>query len=110
MLGFAEEKMQWELQVNHTSGHVDKEVHAHNTVTGFSETVTGLSVKGFLTADLLSSFQASRRTCIHMGVTNVTDSKPPLSFYALSKAVWGVKTQYGHLWDRAAKMGVTVNF
>ncbi|OYU11343.1 MAG: hypothetical protein CFE38_13295 [Comamonadaceae bacterium PBBC1] len=110
MLGFEEDKMQWQLNINHTSGHVDKEVQALNTVTGLSETVSGRSVKGFLTADLLSSFQASRRTQIHMGVTNLTDSKPPLSFYALSNAVWGVNTQYGQLWGRTVKVGVTVKF
>jgi hypothetical protein len=45
MLGFEEDKMQWELSINHTSGRAYKEVHAHNTVTGFSETVTGVRSK-----------------------------------------------------------------
>ncbi len=110
MLGYEQARMQWQLNINHTSGHVDKEVQALNTVTGQSETVSGRSVQGFLTADLLASYQASRRTQVRFGVTNIADSKPPLSFYSLSQAVWGVNSQNGQLWGRTFKLGATVRF
>jgi len=110
MLGYEQAKMQWQLNINHTSGHVDKEVQAFNTVTAQSETVSGRSVQGFLTADLMATYQASRRTHIRMGVTNIADSKPPLSFYALSNAVWGVNSQDGQLWGRTFRLGATVRF
>lgn len=45
-----------------------------------------------------------------MGVTNIADSKPPLSFYALSNAVWGVNSQDGQLWGRTFRLGATVRF
>lgn len=109
-LGYEQARLQWQLNIHHTSGHVDKEVQALNTVTGQSETVSGRSVKGFLTADLLASYRVSRRTSIRMGVTNIADSQPPLSFYALSNAVWGANSQTGQLWGRTFKIGATVRF
>lgn len=107
MLGYEQAKMQWQLNIRHTSGHVDKEVLALNTVTGQSETLSGRSVQGFLTADVLALYQVSRATQIRLGVSNIADSKPPLSFYSLSNAVWGANSQDAQLQGRTVHLGAT---
>ena len=110
MVGYEQAQMQWQFNINHTSAYVDKEVVALNTVTGLSETVSGHKVRGFLTADLLAVYQASRRTQIRFGMTNLANSKPPLSFYSLSNAVWGVNSQNGNLQGRTLRVGATMRF
>lgn len=110
MVGYEQAKMQWQFNINHTSAYVDKDVVALNTVTGQSETVSGRSVRGFLTADVLATYQASRKTQIRFGVSNIADSKPPLSFYSLSNAVWGANSQNGNLQGRTLKVGATMRF
>jgi outer membrane receptor protein involved in Fe transport len=110
MVGYEQAQMQWQFNINHTSAYVDKEVVALNTVTGRSETVSGYKVRGFLTADLLAVYQASRRTQIRFGMTNLANSKPPLSFYSLSNAVWGVNSQNGNLQGRTLRVGATMRF
>jgi iron complex outermembrane receptor protein len=110
MVGYEQAQMQWQFNINHTSAYVDKEVVALNTVTGLNETVSGHKVRGFLTADLLAVYQASRRTQIRFGMTNLANSKPPLSFYSLSNAVWGVNSQNGNLQGRTLRVGATMRF
>jgi iron complex outermembrane receptor protein len=110
MVGYEQAQTQWQFNINHTSAYVDKEVVAFNTVTGLSETVSGHKVQGFLTADMLAVYQASRRTQIRFGVTNFANSQPPLSFYSLSQAVWGVNSQNGNLQGRTLRAGATVRY
>jgi iron complex outermembrane receptor protein len=110
MVGYEQAQTQWQFNINHTSAYVDKEVVAFNTVTGLSETVSGHKVRGFLTADMLAVYQASRRTQIRFGVTNLANSQPPLSFYSLSQAVWGVNSQNGNLQGRTLRAGATVRY
>jgi outer membrane receptor protein involved in Fe transport len=59
---------------------------------------------------LLAVYQASRRTQIRFGMTNLANSKPPLSFYSLSNAVWGVNSQNGNLQGRTLRVGATMRF
>ncbi len=110
MVGYEQAQTQWQFNINHTSAYVDKEVVAFNTVTGLSETVSGHKVQGFLTADMLAVYQASRRTQIRFGVTNLANSQPPLSFYSMSQAVWGVNSQNGNLQGRTLRAGATVRY
>lgn len=109
-LGYAQTKMQWQLNLNHTSAYIDQAVQAQNVSTGLAETVSGRTVRGFMTADVLAVYPLGKNMHMRVGVTNVMNSKPPLSFYSLSPSVWGANSQNGNLLGRTLNLGVTARF
>jgi iron complex outermembrane receptor protein len=109
-LGLEQANAFWQVTVNYSSGYTDKSVYALNTDTRKFETVTGLSVPGFLTLDAMASYQINPSTQIRMGVNNLFDRQPPMSFYSTSSFVWGVNSQAGSLYGRTAQVGMTVKF
>jgi iron complex outermembrane receptor protein len=109
-LGLEQANAFWQVTVNYSSGYTDKGVYALNTDTRKFETVTGLTVPGFLTLDAMASYQINPSTQIRVGVNNLFNRQPPLSFYSTSSFVWGVNSQAGSLYGRTAQVGMTVKF
>lgn len=87
----------WQLNANYNSGYRDKSVRAYNTTDSKFETVEGRRVGSYLTWDLYGGHQVSQSTRLRFGITNITDRKPPLSFYSPTTAVWGVNSQNNSL-------------
>jgi len=110
MLGLQKADAHVQLNLNYISGYEDKGVLAYNLANGKLETVEGKKVSGFLTADLLGSYQLSRSTQLRAGITNLFNAWPPESFYSVTTAVWGVNSQNGSLMGRTVQVGMTVRF
>jgi iron complex outermembrane recepter protein len=108
--GLEQSKAYWQMTLNYSSGYTDKNVTAFNTVTQKSESVSGLRVPGFLTADATGSYQLNPATQIRVGMNNVFNRQPPMSFYSTSSFVWGVNSQAGSLLGRTAQVGMTVKY
>ncbi len=109
--GLEQANAYWQMTVNYSSGYTDKNVDlAFNTVTQKLETVSGLQVPGFLTADAMGTYQLNASTQIRVGVNNLFNRQPPMSFYSTSSFVWGVNSQTGSLFGRTAQVGMTVKF
>lgn len=109
-LGLEQTRAYWQATVNYSSGYTDKTVTALNTSTQKSEKITDLKVPGFLTVDLAASYQWQPGTQVRLGVSNLFNRQPPLSFYSVSSLVWGVNSQSGSLFGRTAHLGLTVKF
>ena len=110
MLGLEQEQFQWQVQLNHTGGYTDKNITVTNLTTNKSETLQGRKVPSFVTADLMMLYKVSNNTQMRLGVSNILDSEPPLSFYSANSLAWGGNSQYGNLLGRTVMMGVTHKF
>jgi iron complex outermembrane receptor protein len=109
-LGLEQAHAYWQMTMNHSSGYTDKTITAYNTETQKSEKLAGLKVPGFLTLDVMGSYQLNPSMQIRVGVNNLFNRQPPLSFYSVSGFVWGVNSQAGSLLGRTAHVGMTVKF
>jgi iron complex outermembrane receptor protein len=109
-LGLEQANAFWQMALNYTSAYSDKDVSAFNTQTGKFETVSDRRVPGFLTVDATGAYQLNPSTQIRVGVNNLFNRQPPLSFYSTSSFVWGVNSQAGSLYGRTAQVGMTVKF
>jgi iron complex outermembrane receptor protein len=110
MFNFEKEAMSLQLNGNYTSAYTDKDVRAFNVGTGKTETVVGHRVPGYLTWDLFGTYQATKSLQWRLGVVNLLDSQPPLSFYSITSAVWGFNSQNGNLTGRTIHLGMTCKF
>lgn len=110
MLNWEQASMNWQLNANYQSAYSDKDVRAFNLATGKTETVSGHRVASDITWDLFGHYQATPALQLRMGVINLLDRKPPLSFYTLTTAVWGVNAQNSSLLGRTLQLGMTYKF
>lgn len=110
MLNWERPNMNWQLNANYQTGYIDKEVAAFNVGTGKNETVSGRRVASDITWDLLGQYQASPALQLRLGLINLTDRKPPLSFYSGTHAVWGVNSQGNNLMGRTLQLGLNYRF
>lgn len=109
-LGLEQARAYWQLTLNHSSGYTDKAVTAYNTDTQKSEKLSDLKVPGFITVDAMGVYRLHPSTDIRLGVSNLFNRQPPMSFYSVSSFVWGVNSQSGSLLGRTVQLGMTVKF
>lgn len=102
--------MNWQLNANYNSAYRDRNISAFTADTGRAETVSGRRVGSYLTWDLFGHYQITKATRLRLGIANLMDRQPPLSFYSPTAAVWGVNTQNGSLFGRTIQMGMTHRF
>ena len=110
MLGLESGKQHWQLNVNYTGGYSDADITATNLTTKTAETIKGRKVPGFMTVDVLGLVQLTPMTQFRVGLSNVFNAVPPLSFYSASNTVWGVNSQDGGLYGRSLQLGLTHRF
>lgn len=110
MLGLENGKHMWQLNVNYTGGYKDMDITATNLSTNASETIKGRKVPGFATLDVLGLVQLAPTTQLRVGISNLLNDRPPLSFYSASNTVWGVNSQNGGLLGRSLQLGLTHRF
>lgn len=110
LLALEQAQFQWQVVLNHTSAYKDKDIKAIRLDTGKSETISGRKVPHFITMDLMAIYKANRQTQVRLGVPNVTQAKPPLSFYSANDQVWGANSQNGNLLGRTLQLGLTHQF
>jgi outer membrane receptor protein involved in Fe transport len=67
-------------------------------------------VPGFTTIDVLGLVQLTPATQMRVGISNLLNKEPPLSFYSASNTVWGVNSQNGGLLGRTLQVGLTHRF
>ena len=75
-----------------------------------TETIKGRKVPGFTTIDVLGLVQLAPATQLRVGISNLLNDMPPLSFYSASNTVWGVNSQNGGLLGRSLQLGLTHRF
>lgn len=109
-LGLEQARAYWQMTVNHSSGYTDKAVTAYNTDTQKTEKLSDLKVPGFITVDAVGVYQLHPSTHVRLGVSNLFNRQPPMSFYSVSSLVWGVNSQSGSLLGRTVQLGMTVKF
>lgn len=110
MLGLENGKHHWQLHINYTGGYNDMNIKATNLANNTTETIKGRKVPGFTTIDMLGLVQLSPATQMRVGISNLLNKEPPLSFYSASNTVWGVNSQNGGLLGRTLQVGVTHRF
>ena len=110
ILNWEQNDMNWQLNANYQTGYTDKEVRAFNVGTGKTETVSGRRVGSDLTWDVLGQYQATRALQFRWGLINLTDRKPPLSFFTGTTAVWGVNSNGNNTMGRTVQLGMTYKF
>lgn len=110
MLGLEQANTFVQMTLNYSSGYTDMDVKAYNTGTKKTEIVSGLQVPGFLTIDFLGTYQVNNATQVRLGVKNLWDRQPPLSFYSASAFTWGANSQNGSLYGRTLQLGATIKF
>ena len=110
MLGLENGKHHWQLNINYTGGYSDMDITATNLANNTRETIKGRKVPGFATIDVLGLVQLAPATQLRVGITNLLNDMPPLSFYSASNTVWGVNSQNGSLLGRSLQLGVTHRF
>lgn len=110
MFNFERENMNWQLNANYTSDYTDKNITAFNLATHKSETVAGHQVPVYLTWDLFGIYQYNKAMQWRWGIVNLLDQQPPLSFYSLTNAVWGVNSQNASLLGRTFSLGMNYKF
>lgn len=110
LLALEQDQVHWQVVLNHTSAYKDKDIKAIRLDTGKSETISSRPVPNFITMDLMALYKPNRQTQVRLGVTNVTQAKPPLSFYSASEQVWGANSQNGNLLGRTLQLGLTHQF
>lgn len=110
MLGLENGKHHWQLNLNYTGGYNDMNIRATNLANNTTETIKGRKVPGFTTIDVLGLVQLAPATQLRVGISNVLNDMPPLSFYSASNTVWGVNSQNGGLLGRSLQMGLTHRF
>lgn len=110
MVQWEQKNLSLQLNANYQTGYTDKDVRAFNTVTGKTETVSGRRVGSDITWDVLGQYQATAAWQLRMGLINLTDRKPPLSFFTGTTAVWGVNSHNNNLMGRALHLGMTYKF
>ena len=109
-MGLEQAQWQWHMQLNHTAGYTDKNITATNLATNRSELVQGRKVASFVTADWMLLYKLANNTQLRLGVNNLMNKKPPLSFYSANSLAWGGNSQYGNLLGRTLHLGVTHKF
>lgn len=109
-VGLEQAQWQWHMQLNHTGGYTDKNITATNLATNRSELVQGRKVASFVTADWMLLYKLANNTQLRLGVNNLMNKKPPLSFYSANSLAWGGNSQYGNLLGRTLQLGVTHKF
>lgn len=110
MINWERKDMNWQLTANYQSAYTDKDVRAFNVATGKTETVSGRRVGSDITWDLFALYQATRSLQWRMGVINLMDREPPLSFYSKTTAVWGAHVHNNALMGRTVQLGLTYKF
>ena len=110
MFNLERENMNWQLNANYTSDYTDKNITAFNLATNKLETVAGHQVPVYLTWDLFGIYQYNKAMQWRWGVVNLLDQQPPLSFYSLTNAVWGVNSQNASLLGRTFSLGMNYKF
>jgi iron complex outermembrane receptor protein len=110
MLGLENGKQHWQLNINYTGGYKDMDVNAINLASNTRETIKGRRVPGFTTIDVLGLVQLTPATQMRVGISNLLNKEPPLSFYSASNTVWGVNSQNGGLLGRTLQVGLTHRF
>lgn len=110
MLGLENGKQHWQLNINYTAGYSDADITATNLSNNTRETIKGRKVPGFTTIDVLGWVQLAPATQLRIGVSNLRNDMPPLSFYSISNTVWGVNSQNGGLLGRSLQLGLTHRF
>jgi iron complex outermembrane receptor protein len=110
MFNVEKEQFNWQLNANFTSAYLDKDVTAFNLTTLKNETVVGHQVAAYLTWDVYGIYQYNKALQWRLGVVNLMDTQPPLSFYSLSNAVWGANSQSGSLYGRTISLGMNYKF
>jgi len=60
--------------------------------------------------DAVGVYQLHPSTHVRLGVSNLFNRQPPMSFYSVSSLVWGVNSQSGSLLGRTVQLGMTVKF
>lgn len=110
MLGLENGKHHWQLNINYTGGYKDMDVNAINLASNTRETIKGRRVPGFTTIDVLGLVQLTPATQMRVGISNLLNKEPPLSFYSASNTVWGVNSQNGGLLGRTLQVGLTHRF
>ncbi|MGV0960205.1 MAG: TonB-dependent receptor plug domain-containing protein [Limnohabitans sp.] len=110
MLGLESGKQHWQLNINRTSGYRDVDTTAVNLSSNNWETIKGRKVAGFTTVDVLGLVQLTPVTQLRVGISNVLNAVPALSFYSASNTVWGVNSQDGSLFGRSLQVGLTHRF
>lgn len=110
LLGLENGQHHWQLNLNYTSGYVDQAIAAQNRTTGKMETIEGRKVPGYATVDILGMVQLTPSTQMRMGLSNLLNAAPPLSFYSAANTVWGVNSQNGILYGRTLQLGISHRF
>jgi iron complex outermembrane receptor protein len=110
MMLWEQKDISLQLNANYQTGYTDKDVRAFNTVTGKIETVSGRRVGSDITWDVLGQYQVTPAWQWRMGLINLTDRRPPLSFFTGTTAVWGVNSHNNTLKGRTMHLGMTYKF
>jgi iron complex outermembrane recepter protein len=110
ILGLEQPDVFWQMAINYTTGYQDKDITAIRVDTRQTEVITGRKVPGFVTADVMALFKLGARTQMRLGVVNVTNRTPPLSFYSANELSWGVNSDQGSLRGRTVQLGLTHKF
>jgi iron complex outermembrane receptor protein len=110
MFNLEKVNMNWQLNANFNSAYRDRNINAFNLENARAETITGRKVGSYLTWDLFGHYQLTPSTRIRIGIANLTDRQPPLSFYSPISTVWGVNSQNSSLLGRTVQLGMTYRF
>lgn len=110
ILGLENGNHHWQLNINYTGGYKDMDTIATNVTNNTRETIKGRKVPGFTTIDVLGLVKLTPATQLRVGVSNLLNKVPPLSFYSASNTVWGVNSQNGGLLGRSLQVGLTHRF
>jgi outer membrane receptor protein involved in Fe transport len=110
MFNLEKVNMNWQLNANFNSAYLDRTINAFNLETARTETITGRKVGSYLTWDLIGHYQWTPSIRARIGIANLTDRQPPLSFYSPISTVWGVNSQNSSLLGRTVQLGMTYRF
>lgn len=94
----------------YTSSYTDADVRALNLNTGQFENISGRKVEAFKTVDWMLQHHWSKQLTARLRISNLLNTRAPLSFSQTALQVYGANTIYSQLWGRVVELGLTAKF